>query len=101
VTGGAGFLGSFLSERLLAEGAEVLCVDNYFTGHRANVAHLLANPLFEALRHDVTLPLFVDDPERRRPDLSLVKSCLGWTPHIGLEEGLAKTIFYFRQLVSR
>src|SRR4030081_1879443 len=60
VTGGAGFLGSFLCERLLAEGAEVLCVDNYFTGRRANIAHLFANPMFEALRHDVTVPLFVE-----------------------------------------
>ena len=60
VTGGAGFLGSFLCERLLAEGAEVLCVDNYFTGRRANIAHLLNNPMFEALRHDVTAPLFVE-----------------------------------------
>jgi UDP-glucuronate decarboxylase len=60
VTGGAGFLGSFLCERLLAEGAEVLCVDNYFTGRRANIAHLIADPMFEALRHDVTVPLFVE-----------------------------------------
>ena len=60
VTGGAGFLGSHLCERLLGEGAEVLCVDNYFTGRRANIAHLLGNPLFEALRHDVTMPLFVE-----------------------------------------
>ena len=60
VTGGAGFLGSHLCERLLNEGAEVLCVDNYFTGRRTNIAHLLGNPLFEALRHDVTMPLFVE-----------------------------------------
>jgi UDP-glucuronate decarboxylase len=60
VTGGAGFIGSHLCERLLGEGAEVLCVDNYFTGRRANIAHLLSNPSFEALRHDVTVPLFVE-----------------------------------------
>jgi len=70
VTGGAGFLGSFLCERLLAQGAEVLCVDNYFTGRRANIAHLFANPMFEALRR------------------------------VGLEEGLEKTIAYFRQFAS-
>ncbi len=60
VTGGAGFLGSHLCERLLAEGREVLCVDNYFTGSRRNVAHLLTKPDFELLRHDITLPLYVE-----------------------------------------
>ena len=60
VTGGAGFIGSFLCERLLESGAEVLCVDNFFTGRRTNVAHLLDNPRFEIMRHDVTFPLFVE-----------------------------------------
>jgi UDP-glucuronate decarboxylase len=60
VTGGAGFIGSHLCERLLARGAEVICVDNYFTGSRRNIAHLLSNPLFEAMRHDVTFPLYVE-----------------------------------------
>jgi len=60
VTGGAGFLGSHLCERLLANGHEVLCMDNYFTGSRANVAHLLSNPRFELLRHDVSFPLYVE-----------------------------------------
>ena len=60
VTGGAGFIGSFLCERLLDQGAEVLCVDNFFTGTRSNVAHLLGHPRFELLRHDVTFPLFVE-----------------------------------------
>jgi UDP-glucuronate decarboxylase len=60
VTGGAGFIGSFLCERLLETGAEVLCVDNFFTGRRTNVAHLLENPKFEVMRHDVTFPLFVE-----------------------------------------
>ncbi len=60
VTGGAGFIGSHLCERLLAEGAEVICVDNYFTGSRRNIAHLMSNPLFEAMRHDVTFPLYVE-----------------------------------------
>lgn len=63
VTGGAGFLGSHLCERLLAEGAEVLCVDNFFTGRRSNVTHLLNNPLFELMRHDVTFPLYVEADE--------------------------------------
>jgi UDP-glucuronate decarboxylase len=63
VTGGAGFLGSHLCERLLAEGNDVLCVDNYFTGRRDNIAHLLENPRFEAMRHDVTFPLFVEVDE--------------------------------------
>lgn len=60
VTGGAGFLGSHLCDRLIAEGHEVLCVDNYFTGTRRNIAHLLAHPMFEAARHDVTFPLYVE-----------------------------------------
>ena len=63
VTGGAGFLGSHLCERLLATGAEVICVDNYFTGSRRNVAHLLDNHDFEILRHDVTFPLYVEVDE--------------------------------------
>lgn len=63
VTGGAGFLGSYICERLLAEGCEVLCLDNYFTGRRQNVAHLLDNPGFELMRHDVTFPLYVEVDE--------------------------------------
>jgi UDP-glucuronate decarboxylase len=60
VTGGAGFIGSHLCERLIAAGDEVLCVDNFFTGRRANVASLIGNPHFEIMRHDVTFPLFVE-----------------------------------------
>ena len=60
VTGGAGFIGSHLCEKLIAKGYEVLCVDNFFTGARSNVAHLLDNKTFELLRHDVTFPLFVE-----------------------------------------
>ncbi|MEM8561234.1 MAG: UDP-glucuronic acid decarboxylase family protein [Pseudomonadota bacterium] len=60
VTGGAGFLGSHLCDRLVDAGHEVLCVDNYFTGRRMNVAHLLDAPNFELLRHDVTFPLYVE-----------------------------------------
>ncbi|GEP08640.1 UDP-glucuronic acid decarboxylase family protein [Methylobacterium gnaphalii] len=63
VTGGAGFLGSHLCERLLAEGHDVLCVDNFFTGTRRNVVHLLGDPHFELLRHDVTFPLYVEVDE--------------------------------------
>jgi UDP-glucuronate decarboxylase len=63
VTGGAGFLGSHLCERLLHEGHDVLCVDNYFTGRKSNVAHLLGNARFEAMRHDVTFPLYVEVDE--------------------------------------
>ncbi len=60
VTGGGGFLGSHLCERLLASGHEVLCADNFFTGAKDNIAHLLGNPFFELIRHDVTFPLFVE-----------------------------------------
>ncbi len=60
VTGGAGFLGSHLCDRLIAEGHEVVCVDNFFTGARRNVEHLLENPRFELIRHDVTFPLYLE-----------------------------------------
>jgi UDP-glucuronate decarboxylase len=60
VTGGAGFLGSHLCERLLSDGHEVLCVDNYFTGRKDNIAELIGNPHFEMMRHDVTFPLYVE-----------------------------------------
>ena len=63
VTGGAGFLGSHLCERLLNDGHEVLCVDNFFTGRRKNIAHLIQHPGFEMLRHDITFPLYVEVDE--------------------------------------
>jgi UDP-glucuronate decarboxylase len=63
ITGGAGFLGSHLSDRLLAEGNDILCVDNYFTGRKDNIAQLLGNQNFEAFRHDVTFPLYVEVDE--------------------------------------
>ncbi len=60
VTGGAGFLGSHLCERLIDAGHDVLCVDNFFTGSKDNIAHLMGNPYFELMRHDVTFPLYVE-----------------------------------------
>lgn len=63
VTGGAGFLGSHLCERLLRDGNDVLCVDNYFTGRKDSISHLLGDPHFEALRHDITFPLYVEVDE--------------------------------------
>jgi UDP-glucuronate decarboxylase len=60
VTGGAGFLGSHLCDRLIKDGHDILCVDNFFTGSKTNVIHLLSNPLFELMRHDVTFPLYVE-----------------------------------------
>jgi len=63
VTGGAGFIGSHLCERLLEQGHEILCLDNFYTGRRANIAHLIPNPFFEVLRHDVCFPLYVEVDE--------------------------------------
>jgi UDP-glucuronate decarboxylase len=63
VTGGAGFLGSHLCEKLLYRGHEVLCIDNFFTGTKQNILHLLENPLFEMIRHDVTFPLYLEVDE--------------------------------------
>lgn len=60
ITGGAGFLGSHLCDRLIADGHDVLCVDNFFTGSKDNIRHLLSHPRFELLRHDVTFPLYVE-----------------------------------------
>jgi UDP-glucuronate decarboxylase len=63
VTGGAGFIGSKLCEKLLAERNEIICVDNFFTGQKRNIAHLMENPNFELLRHDITFPLYVEVDE--------------------------------------
>lgn len=63
VTGGAGFLGSHLCDRLLADGNEVICLDNYFTGQKQNVVHLMDHPFFELIRHDVTMPFFIEVDE--------------------------------------
>ena len=60
ITGGAGFLGSHLSDRLIEAGHEVLCVDNFYSGRRENIAHLMQHPRFELLRHDVSFPLYVE-----------------------------------------
>lgn len=60
VTGGAGFLGSHLCDRLIADGADVLCVDNFYTGSKSNIAQLMGNPYFEVMRHDVTFPLYAE-----------------------------------------
>ena len=63
ITGGAGFLGSHLCERLLNEGNEIICVDNFYTGRRGNITHLVSNPYFEVMRHDICFPLYVEVDE--------------------------------------
>ena len=63
VTGGTGFLGSHLCERLLKEGNEVICVDNFYTGNKRNILHLMNNPYFEVIRHDITFPLYIEVDE--------------------------------------
>ncbi|PTX45344.1 UDP-glucuronate decarboxylase [Christiangramia gaetbulicola] len=63
ITGGAGFIGSHLCERMLEEGNEVICLDNYFTGTKKNIVHLLDNPYFELVRHDITMPYFIEVDE--------------------------------------
>src|SRR5476649_1041027 len=63
ITGGSGFLGSHLCERLLAENANVICLDNFFTGSRSNIEHLISNKYFELIRHDVTFPFYVEVDE--------------------------------------
>jgi len=63
ITGGAGFLGSHLAERLLNEGNEVIIVDNYFTGSKQNIVHLLDNPYLEVIRHDITMPFYIEVDE--------------------------------------
>jgi UDP-glucuronate decarboxylase len=63
VTGGSGFIGSLLCDRLLREGANVLCVDNFFSGTRSNIEHLIGHKRFELIRHDVTFPLYVEVDE--------------------------------------
>ena len=96
VTGGAGFLGSHLCKRLLDEGHDVICVDNFFTGNKENILELLANPHFELMRHDVTFPLYVEVDEI----YNLARKKLGWEPKIQLREGLLRTIPYFRALLK-
>ena len=106
ITGGAGFLGSHLSERLLAEGCQVLCVDNFFTGTRRNIEHLLDHKHFELLRHDVTLPLYVEVDEiynlacpaspihyQRDPVQTTKTSVLGAINMLGLAKRLHVKVF--------
>src|SRR4026209_191291 len=106
VTGGAGFLGSHLCERLLERGNDVLCVDNYFTGARDNIAHLIGNPHFEAMRHDVTFPLYVEVDEifnlacpaspihyQRDPVQTTKTSVVGALNMLGLAKRLTAKIF--------
>jgi len=118
VTGGAGFLGSHLIDRLLAAGSEVVCADNLFTGSKRNIEHVHDHPRFEFIRHVVTFLLYVEvdeiwnlacpaspvhcqhDPVQRQPDISLAQQKLDWEPKVQLKEGLRHTIAYFDELLS-
>jgi UDP-glucuronate decarboxylase len=93
VTGGAGFLGSHLCERLLADGHQVICADNFFTGRKANVEHLLGNPHFELLRHDVTFPLFIEVDAIYDPVQTTKTSVHGAITMLGLAKRLKCRIF--------
>jgi UDP-glucuronate decarboxylase len=112
VTDGAGFIGSNLCRRLVGEAHEALCVDNYSSGRRANVAPFTGHPRFGAMRHDVTCPLYVkldpadilgspaipvfppDDPHRRQPALARACAAIGWAPLMRLREGIARTVAF-------
>jgi UDP-glucuronate decarboxylase len=106
ISGGAGFLGSHLAERLLSEGCQVLCVDNFFTGTRRNIEHLLQNKNFELLRHDIAHPLFVEVDEiynlacpaspihyQRDPVQTTKTSVLGAINMLGLAKRVGAKIF--------
>ena len=106
VTGGAGFLGSHLCERLLEDGAQVVCVDNFFTGAHLNIAHLRENPRFELIRHDISFPLYVEVDEiynlacpaspihyQRDPVQTTKTSVLGAINMLGLAKRLKAKIF--------
>ncbi len=106
VTGGAGFLGSHLCERLLEQGHEVLCVDNFFTGHKRNVRHLMDHPDFEVIRHDICQPLYVEVDEiynlacpaspvhyQHDPIHTMKTSVLGALNMLGLAKRLGAKIF--------
>jgi UDP-glucuronate decarboxylase len=112
VTGGAGFIGSFLCQRLVDAGNEVPCVDNLFTGRRRSVAPLLQEPSFELVRHDINRPLYVEveqiynlacpaSPIERRPVVTKAEELLDWRPKIGLDEGLARTVEYFDRYLRK
>ena len=115
VTGGAGFIGSHLCDALLEQGFDVLSVDNFFTGTRDNVAHLLGNPqefsMLELAEKVISQtgskskivfkPLPSDDPTQRCPDIALARQSLAWEPTVPLTDGLQRTIAYFRQALAR
>ena len=76
ITGGAGFIGSHLCERLLGDGHEVICLDNFFTGRKVNIEHLLSNSQFELVRHDVTEPILLEVQQREQDILEYLSSDL-------------------------
>ena len=91
VTGGAGFIGSHLCEALLARGEEVLCLDNFFTGRKANIARLAENPRFELIRHDITHPVVLE-ADRIEGVMRAVWSRYGLQPHVMMRTGSLEAV---------
>lgn len=118
VTGDANYLGSYLCKRLLNEGCDVVSVDNYFSGNKQNIAHLLSNSHFEAALQDIILPFYIetgqiynlvcpaslinhqDGPKQQQSNVALARERLNCEPNISVEDGLKETIAYSKKKLA-